>query len=166
MSLVLPPPHPWQPQPDVVGGVFFILGETCWSLASSYYLSVRGRQEVNNSLSPITSRSLPFSVSSAWLNCIHLFTQKPTAGVCTRCWEQKLVCFLFGAFSFQDGMKFWSHCVQVSLKLELQGGSFRTWRRWPKAELRLGYPKWWRLCQGTVLLCLSYLGLGPNCEWW
>lgn len=60
MSLVLPPPHPWQPQPNVVSGVFFILGETCWSLASSYCLSVRGRQEVSDSLSPVTSREPPF----------------------------------------------------------------------------------------------------------
>lgn len=53
-------PHLWQPRQNVVSGVFFILGETCWSLAPSHFLSVRGRQEVNNSISPITSKEPSF----------------------------------------------------------------------------------------------------------
>lgn len=36
-------------------------------------------------------------------DCIHLFTQKPTSGICDTCWEQKLVCvvvLVVGYFSF------------------------------------------------------------------
>ena len=159
MSLVLPPPHPWQPQPHVISGVFFIWGETCWSLASSYCLSVRGRQEVDNSLSPVTSKEPSFHCRLCTVE-LHSACYPETH---SRCLYQmrgaEAGVFLFGDFSFQDGIKFWSHCVQVSLQRELQWGNFRTWRRWPKAG------QGWGILNGDVFAKEQYSCACPIWTW-
>lgn len=89
----------------IVSGSFFILGESCWSLALSHFLPVRGGQEVSNL--PTAYKDSSHFCKLCYVSCIHLFTQKPTPGICNVCQEQKLVWDFFVClyFFFQIGMK-------------------------------------------------------------